>query len=212
MEVTAIGSRPTPGGSKTADSQAQTRTSKSHSYIPLFSPKATRNTTSISSSLPSSLSVPHLGLVPPNRTPSGGGPPPQASVPPPSPSSTHVSPTGSTSLPSLRALRNFLPFSAAKPVSSTAVPGPLKNPFGGFASGRRSSITIERKNSGQFPRSGDDNDAAVISIAPHSQADAGPITEDIGLSADAQKSSHPSAPALHGELGTFDHTGARCTI
>src|SRR5580693_306132 len=176
MEVTAIGSRPTPSGSKTADSQAQTRTSKSHSYIPLFSPKATRNTTtSISSSLPSSLSVPHLGLVPPNRTPSGGGPSPHAPVSPPSPSSAHVSPTGGTSLPSLRALRNFLPFSAAKPVSSTAIPGPLKNPFGGFAPGRRSSVTIERKNSGQFPRSDDDNDAPVISIAPHSPANAGPI-------------------------------------
>jgi hypothetical protein len=208
MEITAIGPRHPPSGSKTADSQAQTRTSKSPSYIPLFSPKATRNP-AISSSLPSSLSVPHLGLVPPNRTPSGGGPLPQAPASPPSPSSTHVS--GGTSLPSLRALRNFLPFSAAKPVSSTAVPGPSKNPFYSFTPGRRSSITIEHKNSGQFPRSPDDIDVAVISIAPTSQANADNITHHITPSADAQQPSHPSVPTWHGELGTFDRTGARCT-
>jgi hypothetical protein len=207
MEVTAISPRPPPSGSKTADSQAQTRTSKSPSYIPLFSPKATRHPT-ISSTLPSSLSVPHLGLVPPNRTPSGSGPPPQAAIPPPSPSSSHAS--GGTSLPSLRALRNFLPFSAAKPVSSTGVPGPLKNPFVGFTPGRRSSITVERKNSGQFPRPGDDTDVAVISIAPASQANP-ERTEDITVSADAQEPSLPSVSALHGELGTFDRTAARHT-
>ena len=35
---------------------------------------------------------------------------------------------------------------------------------------RCSSITVECKNSGQFPRPGDDNDITVISIAPASQA------------------------------------------
>lgn len=210
MEVTAIGtpSRLPPSGSKTADSQAQGRTTLSPSYIPLFSPKTTRHP-AISSTLPSSLSVPHLGLVAPTRTPSGSEPPQKAGAnPPPSPSTAHAS--GGTSLPSLRALRNFLPFSSAKPVSSAAVPGPLKNAFAGFTPGRRSSITIERKNSGQFPRPADDNNAAVISIAPPSQ----PIPErvqDNTTSADAQELSLPSVSALHGELGTFDGNAARCT-
>jgi len=204
MEVKAIGPRLPPSGSKTADSQAQSRTPQSPSYIPLFSPKTTRNP-AISSNLPSSLSAPHLGLVPPNRTPSGSEPPQKTGGnPPPSPSSAHAS--GGTSLPSLRALRNFLPFSSAKPVSSTAVPGPSKNLFVGFTPGRRSSLTVERKNSGQFPRSPGDNDVAVISIAPPSQPNPEPA-QDNTVSADAQE---PSS-ALHGELGTFDGTAARCT-
>ena len=208
MEVKAIGHRLPPSGSKTADSQAQSRTPQSPSYIPLFSPKTTRNP-AISSNLPSSLSAPHLGLVPPNRTPSGSEPPQKAGGnPPPSPSSAHAS--GGTSLPSLRALRNFLPFSSAKPVSSTAVPGPSKNLFVGFTPGRRSSLTIDRKNSGQFPRSAGDNDVAVISIAPPSQPNPEPAQDNV-VSADAQEPSFPSVSALHGELGTFDGTSARCT-
>ncbi|KAI0289138.1 hypothetical protein BC826DRAFT_1107242 [Russula brevipes] len=201
MEAAAIGLRPTPSGAKTADSRAQTRTPHSPSYIPLFSPKPARGAT-LSSSLPSSLSAPHLGLVPPNRTPSGSGPPSQGGPPLPSPPSAHAS--GGTALPSLRALRNFLPFSSGKPASSAAVPGPLKSPFAGFAPGRRSSLTVERKNSGQFPRPGDDGDAAVISIVPPSRANPERPPQNISTaSADAQQSSLPSGSALHGdgELG-----------
>jgi len=42
----------------------------------------------------------------------------------------------------------------------------LKDPFVGFT---RSGITIERKNSGQFPRSAGDKGVTVISITPPSQ-------------------------------------------
>src|SRR6267154_1335810 len=151
MEASVIGLRPSPSGAKTTvDGRSQQRTPHSPpSYIPLLSPKAARSPPP-SSSLPSSLSVPHLGLVPPNRTPSGSGPPPQSSIPQPSASSAHSS--GGTSLPSLRALRSFLPFGSGKTASSTAVPGPSKNPFANFTPGRRSSLNFERKNSGQFPR------------------------------------------------------------
>jgi len=182
MEDKAIGPRLPPSGSRTADPQAEARTHQSPSYIPLFSPKTTRNP-AISSTLPSSLSVPHLGLVPPNRTPSGSEPPQKAAGNPlPSPSSAHA--PGCTSLPSLRTLRNTLLFSSTKSVSSTAVPGPLKDPFAGFTPGRRSSIIMERKNSGQFPRSSGDDDVGVISIAPPSQPSPEPAQDDT-ISADA---------------------------
>ena len=198
-----IGLRPSPSGAKTAETRPQARTPHSPSYIPLFSPKATRSPPP-SSSLPSSLSVPHLGLVPPNRTPSGSGPPPQSAIPlPSSSSSAHAS--GGTSLPSLRALRSFLPFGSGKTPSSSngaAVPGPSKNPFANFTPGRRSSINIERKNSGQFPRSGDENDAAVIiSIASPSQENP-ERTQGSTASADAREPSLPSPPAPDEEVGT----------
>ncbi|KAI0255619.1 hypothetical protein BJV78DRAFT_1279355 [Lactifluus subvellereus] len=196
MEVTALGVRTLPSGAKTADSRVQTRTSQLPSYIPQPSPKTTRNQP-FSSSLPSSLSVPHLGLVPPNRTPSGSGSPPQATIPQPSAPWTHAS--SATSLP-LRALRSFLPFGSGKSASGTAAPGPLKGTFAGFASVRRSSATIERKNSGQFPRSGDDKDVAVISIVPPPQASPERL-EDTLSSADAHEPPPPSGSASHGELG-----------
>ena len=203
-----IGLRPSPSsGAKTAaDTRPQPRTPHSPSYIPLFSPKATRSPPP-SSSLPSSLSVPHLGLVPPNRTPSGSGPPPQSAIPQPSASSAHAS--GGTSLPSLRALRSFLPFGSGKTPSSTAVPGPSsKNPFASFTPGRRSSVNIERKNSGQFPRSGDENnDATVISIAPPSQENP-KQTQASGSapSADALEPSLPSLSTSHEDVGTCGGT------
>jgi hypothetical protein len=189
-----IGLRPSPSGAKTTvDARPQQRTPHSPSYIPLFSPKATRSPPP-SSSLPSSLSVPHLGLVPPNRTPSGsGGPPPQSAIPQPSASSAHSS--GGTSLPSLRALRSFLPFGSGKTASSTALPGPSKNPFANFTPGRRSSSTFERKNSGQFSRPSEENDTSVISIANSGQTQGSKTGAD-GL--------EPSLPSLSAEVGTCD--------
>jgi hypothetical protein len=204
MEVTALGVRTLPSGPKTADSRAHPRASQ----IPQFSPKTARNHV-FSSSLPSSLSVPHLGLVHPNRTPSasssGGGGPPPATVPPspalPAPPAPPSAP--STSLP-LRALRSFLPFGSGKTLSgNAATPGPSKGPFAGFPPIRRSSVTIERRSSGQFPGSGDDKDVAVISISP--KASPGRPPRDISStssSADAHESSS-SGSASHGELGAY---------
>ncbi|KAH9976892.1 hypothetical protein BGW80DRAFT_885685 [Lactifluus volemus] len=195
MEVTALGVRTLPSGPKTADSRAHTRASQ----IPQLSPPKTARNHVISSSLPSSLSVPHLGLVHPNRTPStnnnnsGGLPPPppppsqaKATVPP-SPVAPALSPTStsSTSLP-LRALRSFLPFGSGKSASSnSATPaGPSKGPFAAI---RRSSVTIERRKSGQFPGSGDDKDVAVISISPKTRPP--PDISSTSSSADAHESS-----------------------
>ena len=200
-----IGLRPSPSGAKTSgtDSRPQQRaTPHSPSYIPLFSPKATR-TPPPSSSLPSSLSVPHLGLVPPNRTPSGSGPPLQSAIPQPSASSAHAS--GGTSLPSLRALRSFLPFGSGKTASSAAVPGPSKNPFASFTPGRRSSLNFERKNSGQFPRPSEEKDTSVISISTPSQANPGQ-TQGSKTGADALVPSLPSLSASYEEVGTCDGT------
>jgi hypothetical protein len=197
-----IGLRPSPSGAKTTvDARTQQRTPHSPpSYIPLFSPKATRSPPP-SSSLPSSLSVPHLGLVPPNRTPSGSVLPPQSAIPQPSASSAHVS--GGTSLPSLRALRNFLPFGSGKTASSAAVPGPSKNPFASFTPGRRSSLTFERKTSGQFPRPGEENDTGVISISSPSQANTGQ-TQGSKTGTDGLEPSLPSLSASYEEVGTCD--------
>ena len=198
MEASVIGLRPSPSGAKTTmDGRSQQRTPHSPSYIPLFSPKATRSPPP-SSSLPSSLSVPHLGLVPPNRTPSGSGPTPQSAIPQPSASSAHSS--GGTSLPSLRALRSFLPFGSGKTASSTAVPGPSKNPFASFTPGRRSSLNFERKSSGQFPRPSEENDTSVISIANTGQTQ-GSKAGAVGL-----EPSLPSLSASYEEVGTCDGT------
>lgn len=205
MEASVIGLRPSPNSSSgkftTMDTRPQQqRTPHSPpSYIPLFSPKATRSPPP-SSSLPSSLSAPHLGLVPPNRTPSGSGPPPQSAIPQPSTSSSaHHASGGGTSLPSLRALRNFLPFGSGKTPSSTAVPGPSKNPFASFTTpGRRSSLTFERKNSGQFPRPGEEKDAGVISISSSSsQAN---TAQTQGSSKTAAGGLEPSLPSLSTSL------------
>lgn len=197
MEASVIGLRPSPGGAKTTvDGRPQQRTPHPPSYIPLFSPKATRSPPP-SSSLPSSLSVPHLGLVPPNRTPSGSGPPPQSAIPQPSASS------GGTSLP--RALRNFLSFGSGKTASSTAVPGPSKNPFASFTPGRRSSSTFERKNSGQFSRPGEEKDTGVVHVSSPSQANPGQ-TQGGKTGADAVDPSLPSLSTSYEEVGTCDGT------
>ncbi|KAH9954697.1 hypothetical protein BC827DRAFT_1241306 [Russula dissimulans] len=202
MQVTAIGPSSPPSGAKTAtvDSRAQMRTitasaSHSPSYIPLFSPKTARKpSVAISSSLPSSLSVPHLGLVAPNRTPSGNGPSssPQQALPP----------------SSLRTLRSFLPFGGggsgkSASTAGAGIPGPLKSPFSGFTPVRRTSITVERKNSGQFTRTADDIDVAVISISPPSQDSPERTSRDITQtrSADAQERPLPSLPPLDGQVG-----------
>ncbi|KAH9059755.1 hypothetical protein EDB87DRAFT_1577417 [Lactarius vividus] len=133
------------------------------SFIPLLSPKSARNP-ALSSSLPSSLLAPQLGLVHPNRTPTGSGSPSRAPYSPQA-LSTHAS--GDSSLPSLRILRSLFPFGSGKPASGAATSGPLRNSFASFSPVRRSSTTTERKNSGQFSRPVDDSDEAAISIVPH---------------------------------------------
>ncbi|KAI9435434.1 hypothetical protein H4582DRAFT_1969374 [Lactarius indigo] len=203
MEVTTLSVRTSPGGAKTADLRGQSRIPQPPSFIPLLSPKSARNP-ALSSSLPSSLSVPQLGLVPPNRTPSGSGPPSQQ-APPHSPQALSTHGSGGSSLPSLRTLRNLLPFGSGKPASGTATSGPLRSPFASFAPVRRSSTTIERKNSSQFSRPADDSDGAVISIAPSPPRQASPErTRDASSSADAHDSPVPtplSGSPLDGELG-----------
>ena len=218
-----IGLRPSPSGGAakiTVDAAARPQQRTPHSppsYIPLFSPKATTRSPPPSSSLPSSLSVPHLGLVPPNRTPSGSGPPPsQSAIPQPSSSSSSSTTTitssahpsgGGTSLPSLRALRNFLPFGSGKTPSSAAVPGgPSKNPFASFTPGRRSSLTFERKNSGQFLRPGEEKDAGVISISSPSQASPVQTPKGGKTGADGLEPSLPSLSTSYEEVGTCDGT------
>ncbi|KAI0270399.1 hypothetical protein BC834DRAFT_511342 [Gloeopeniophorella convolvens] len=147
------------------------KTSQSPSYIPLLAPKASRSHVP-SSSLPSSLSVPQLGLVAPTRTASGSAP---ASQPPhtiTSPTASQPPSSGGSALPSLRTLRSFLPFGSGKP-SNAPGPGPgsaLKSPFAGFAPVRRASTTFERKRSGHFSRAEDGDDSPVISITPSPKA------------------------------------------
>ena len=211
MEVTTLSLRTTPGGAKTTDIRGQSRIPQPPSLIPLLSPKSARNQAP-SSSLPSSLSVPQLGLVPPNRTPSGNGPSSQTATLPHSP---QVPASGGTSLPSLRTLRNLLPFGGSgKPASGAAAPGPLRSPFTSFAPVRR-SMNVERKNSSQFSRPGDDSDGAVISIAPSPPRQPSPErTRDVSRSADAQDPSDPSPLSeqpLRGEIGTCDATSAQGT-
>ncbi|KAF8489871.1 hypothetical protein F5888DRAFT_1869464 [Russula emetica] len=142
--------------------------------------------------------MPHLGLVPPNRTPSGSVLPPQSAIPQPSASSAHAS--GSTSLPSLHALHNFLPFGSGKTASSTAIPGLSKNPFASFMPGRRSSLTFEHKTSSQFPCPGEENDTGVISISSPSQQNTGQ-TQGSKTGADGLEPSLPSLSASYEEVG-----------
>ncbi|KAH9962015.1 hypothetical protein BGW80DRAFT_1356907 [Lactifluus volemus] len=177
MEVTALGVRTLPSGPKTADSRAHTRASQ----IPqLFPPKNNAKP-----------SADHYHYHHHHHSQA------KATVPP-SPAAPALSPTSasSTSLP-LRALRSFLPFGSGKSASSNAATpaGPLKSPFAAI---RRSSVTIERRKSGQFPGLGDDKDVAVISISPKTRP---PDISSTSSSADAHESSSSAGSASHGELG-----------
>ncbi|KAH9029428.1 hypothetical protein EDB85DRAFT_2290881 [Lactarius pseudohatsudake] len=179
----------------------QRRIPQPPSFVPLLSPKSARNP-ALSSSLPSSLSVPQLGLVPPNRTPAGSGPPPQA---PHSPQALSTHASGDSSLPSLRTLRTLLPFGSGKPASGAATSRPLRSSFVSFSPVRRSGTTIERKNSSQFSRPADDGDEAAISIAPCPPRQASPErTRDAPSSSANAQDSPVSSPLsrlpLDGEL------------
>ncbi|KAH8980304.1 hypothetical protein EDB92DRAFT_1954065 [Lactarius akahatsu] len=140
----------------------------------LLSPKSARNP-ALGSTLPSSLkrsavSSPHS---------------PQAL-------STHA--PGDSSLPSLRTLRNLLPFGSGKPASGAATSRPLRSSFVGFSPVRLSSTTIERKNS--ILRLADDSDEAAIFIAPSSSS-----PSHIADAHDSPVSSPLSRSPLDGELG-----------
>ena len=112
----------------------------------------------------------------------------------------------------MRALRNFLPFGSGKTASSTAVPGPSKNPFANFTTpGRRSSLTFERKNSGQFPRPGEekDNTGVISIISPSSsQANTGQTQGSKNGADGLEPSSLPSlsTSTSYEEVGTCDGT------
>ncbi|KAH9047175.1 hypothetical protein EDB84DRAFT_1621261 [Lactarius hengduanensis] len=180
----------------------QRRIPQPPSFVPLLSPKSARNP-ALSSSLPSSLSVPQLGLVPPNRTPTGSGPPSQA---PQSPQALSTHASGDSFLPSLRTLRTLLPFGSGKLASGVATFRPLRSSFVSFSPVRRSSTTIERKNSSQFSRPADDGDEAAISITPCPPRQASPErTRDAPSSSanahDSPVSSPLSRLPLDGELG-----------
>ncbi|KAH9039435.1 hypothetical protein EDB83DRAFT_2524354 [Lactarius deliciosus] len=170
---------------------------------PCFVPLQSARNPALSGSLPSSLSVPQLGLVPPNRTPTGSGPPSQA---PHSPQALSTHASSDSSLPSLRTLRTLLPFGSGKPASGAAPSRPLRSPFASFSPVRRSSTTIERKNSSQFSLPADDGDEAAISIAPYHPRQSSPErTRDAPSSSanahDLPVSSPLSKLPLDGELG-----------
>ena len=136
--------------------KALPRSPPSPSYIPVITPRPSK------SALPSSLSVPQLGLVPPNRQPSGPG-----SLTNPTPDSTTATNAAgiyslNSSLPSFRSLRNFLPFVSGKRVSDVSVTGGTKGSFSDFGSTRR-SITADRKSSSSYRRS-EQSDIPVIEI------------------------------------------------
>ena len=136
--------------------KALPRSPPSPSYIPVITPRPSE------SALPSSLSVPQLGLVPPNRQPSGPG----SLTNPTSSSTTATNATGiyslNSGLPSFRSLRNFLPFVSGKRVSDASATGGTKGSFSAFGSTRR-SITADRKSSSSYRRS-EQSDIPVIEI------------------------------------------------
>ncbi|KAH9005530.1 hypothetical protein EDB86DRAFT_3071297 [Lactarius hatsudake] len=140
-------------------------------------------------------------LVPPNRTPTGSGPPSQNLKPhiPPK----HFQHMCRVILPYLLCAP-FEPFFrlSGKPASGAATSRPLRSSFVSFSPVRRSSTTIERKNSSQFSRP---DDGHAISIAPYPPRQASPErTCDASSSVNAHDSpvSSPlSRLSLDGELG-----------
>ncbi|TFY54947.1 hypothetical protein EVG20_g9501, partial [Dentipellis fragilis] len=155
------------------------RSPQSPSYIPVVTPRPPRST------LPSSLSVPQLGLVPPTRRASGSNGSPSQSTPP----STVVAggvdavpnpnPNPNNGLSSFRSLKSFLPFVSSKQPPSGGTPTGLKSPFSGFGSVRR-SITGERKMSGSYVTVEPVRDVPVILIdhSPVSKAGSSPSSSD----------------------------------
>ncbi|KAI0049077.1 hypothetical protein FA95DRAFT_1557349 [Auriscalpium vulgare] len=162
----------------TTDSRTLQGTPQSPSYIPVISPRPSRSV------LPSSLSVPQLGLVPTNRKSSGGSPGQSTST------TTHANSVHSpnSSIPSLRSLRSLLPFSSGKPGShGGSSSGSFSGPFSGFGSSRR-SMTAERKTSGTYSKVEQQEDnSPVISIeaTPHRSP------------AESQRNSPPPPPPEH---------------
>lgn len=141
------------------------------SYIPVMSPRRSEST----SAIPSSINVPNLSLVHPNRRPPGsaGGPSQSFQSTPPT-----TSTSSNNGFSSLRNLRNFLPFGSTKAqVSSVNAHGygaisggsgsTSKKPLGALGAVRR-SMAVDRKRSwttstsGDGSQSGDQDEVMVI--------------------------------------------------
>ncbi|THH15430.1 hypothetical protein EW146_g5038 [Bondarzewia mesenterica] len=140
-----------------AEPRTVLRSPQSPSYIPVVAPKPP------TSSLPTSLSVPQLGLVPRIRQNSVTG---IQSTPPHAISTATPLQSPNSGLSSFRSLRNFLPFGTGKPHSSHGTNGGTlggsKLPLVGF--GSRRSITADRKNSGTHQRAQREEETTVLDI------------------------------------------------
>ncbi|KAI0692251.1 hypothetical protein C8T65DRAFT_745233 [Cerioporus squamosus] len=127
------------------------------SQIPVMTPRASRT-----SSFPSAVPSPHLGLVPPSRYPSVSGSP-TVSTTSSSPSSSPVS-GGSTPF---RSFRNFLSFGvggSSKHAPSSSVSAVPKNHFGTLGPTIRRSVNVERRASSPQLKSRRSEDDYVLSI------------------------------------------------
>lgn len=121
----------------------ETRSKIPQSHIPVITPRPSQ------SSLPSSLSTPHLGLVPPTRHLAVSGSPVHHTGSSP--------PASAGGLPSFRSFRNLLSFGPAKNHAAATTPTTAR-PFGGL---RRSS-NAERNTSHPYEKS--QEDLPVMSI------------------------------------------------
>lgn len=170
------------------------------SHIPVMSPRRSETMTS----LPSSLNVPNLGLVPPNRRPSGSAGSPSVTF-----QSTPPITSTNTGFHSLRNLRNFLPF------GNTKIQTPSGNSTGygvttansGSANKKggavRRSMVVDRKpswtsTSGDGSQSGEQDEVIVIDHGRDGRS----ASESSQISADTRHSLSPPAPPPK-DLGTY---------
>ncbi|EIM84490.1 uncharacterized protein STEHIDRAFT_170175 [Stereum hirsutum FP-91666 SS1] len=162
------------------------------SHIPVISPRRSETMTS----LPSSLNVPNLGLVPPNRRPSGSAGSPSVTF-----QSTPPITSTNTGFHSLRNLRNFLPFGNTKIQTpsgnatgygvTTANSGSANKKLGAV----RRSMVVDRKpswtsTSGDGSQSGEQDEVIVIDHGRDGRS----ASESSQISADTRRSLSPPAP------------------
>lgn len=161
------------------------------SHIPVMSPRRSETI----SSLPSSLNVPNLGLVPPNRRPSGSAGSSSLSF-----QSAPPVASPNTGFNSLRNLRNFLPFGNTKSqtpsgstngygINSNGSGSTTKKSLAGLGAVRR-SMAVDRKpswttsTSGDGSQSGEQDEVMVIdhSREGRSASEGSEVSLGIGLS------------------------------
>lgn len=191
------------------------------SHIPVMSPRRSEST----STIPSSVNVPNLSLVHPNRRPPGSAGGPSQSFQSTAPS------TSNNGFSSLRNLRNFLPFGNTKaqapPVNahgydtSGGSGSTSKKPLAALGAVRR-SMAVDRKPSwttsasGDGSQSGDQDEVMVIEAGALRRNEGRSTSDESQVGSGTRRSLSPPIPPPK-DIGTSSFlllvcVGAACRL